>query len=158
MRRLMISALMAATLMPATGAMAQSGELRRDRQDIRREQQDVREAQRYGTRDDVRDQRQDVREARREYREDWRDYRQNNRRLYTMPRYYAPRGHAYRPARVGVALNPAFYGQRYWIADPYRYRLPRVMGAQRWVRYGNDVILINTRNGRVLQVINGFFY
>jgi Ni/Co efflux regulator RcnB len=158
MRKMITSALLAATMLPGTAAFAQSGELRRDRQDVRQEQRELENAQRYGTRHDVREQRQDVREARQEYREDWRDYRRSNRQIYTMPRYYAPRGHTYRPARVGVALNPAFYGQRYWIADPYRYRLPRVNGPQRWVRYGNDVVLINTRNGRVLQVINSFFY
>ena len=57
-----------------------------------------------------------------------------------------------------LALNRAFYGQRYWIADPYRYRLPRAAANQRWIRYGNDVVLINARTGRVIQVINGFFY
>lgn len=158
MRKLIISALIGATLLPA-GVSAQSyGEARRSQQEVQRQRQDVRDAQRYGTRRDVREERQDVREARREAREDWQDYRRNNRRIYTLPRYAAPRGLAYRPARVGVALAPAFYGQRYWIADPYRYRLPRAVANQRWIRYGNDVVLINPRNGRVLRVINGFFY
>ena len=159
MRKLMIPALIAATLLPASSAFAQSqAELRRDRQDIRQEQRELRDAQRYGTRQDVREQRQDVREARREYREDWRDYRRDHRSVYTMPRYYAPRGYTYRPVRVGVSLRPAFYGQRYWINDPYRYRLPRAHAGQRWIRYGNDVVLINARNGRVIRVIDGFFY
>ena len=52
----------------------------------------------------------------------------------------------------------SFYGQRYWIADPYRYRLPRLNGPQRWVRYGNDVLLIDIRSGRVLSVYDGFFW
>lgn len=159
MRKLLISALIGATVLPATGAVAQSyGEARRSQQEVQRERQDLRDARRYGDRRDVRDAREDLRDARREAREDWRDYRQNNRRVYTLPRYYAPRGLAYRPVRTGVVLNRGFYGQRYVIADPYRYRLPRANGVQRWVRYGNDVLLVNTRNGRVLQVINGFFY
>jgi Ni/Co efflux regulator RcnB len=159
MRKLLISALIGATLLPATGAVAQSyGEARRSQEQVRRERQDLRDAQRYGTRRDVREERRELRDARREAREDWRDYRQRNRQVYTLPRYYAPRGLAYRPVRTGVVLNRGFYGPRYLIADPYRYRLPRAYGAQRWVRYGNDVLLVNTRNGRVLQVINGFFY
>lgn len=159
MRKLMISALIAATILPAAGASAQSArEAQQSQRQVERERQDLRDAQRYGDRRDVREAREDLRDARKEAREDWRDYRRANRQLYTMPRYYAPRGLAYRPIRTGVVLNRQFYGQRYLIADPYRYRLPRVTGAQRWVRYGNDVVLVNTRNGRVLQVINGFFY
>ncbi|MBA2920608.1 hypothetical protein GON01_06295 [Sphingomonas sp. MAH-20] len=159
MRKLIVSALMAATILPAGTALAQSPrEIRKDQRDIRQEQRELRDAQRYGTRADVREQRRDVREARRELREDWRDYRRDHRAVYTLPRYYAPRGHVYRPVRVGVAIAPAFYSQRYWIADPYRYRLPRPAANQRWIRYGNDVLLINARNGRVIQVINGFFY
>ncbi|MFD1610582.1 RcnB family protein [Sphingomonas tabacisoli] len=159
MRKFVISALMAATVLPATGAMAQSyQEARQSQERARDARQDLQDAHRYGDRHDRREARENLRDARQEAREDWRDYRARNRQLYTMPRYYAPRGYAYRPARVGIALNPAFYGQRYWIADPYRYRLPAAVGPQRWVRYGNDVLLINVRNGRVLQVINGFFY
>jgi Ni/Co efflux regulator RcnB len=159
MRKFLISALIAATLMPAVGASAQSyGEARRSQEQVRRERQDVQDARRYGDRRDVREERAELRDARREAREDWRDYRRTNRQVYTLPRYYAPRGLTYRPARVGVVLNRGFYGNRYLIADPYRYRLPRATGVQRWVRYGNDVLLVNTRNGRVLQVINNFFY
>lgn len=159
MRKLILSALIGATILPATAVTAQSyGEARRSQEQLRREQQDLRDARRYGDRRDVRNEREDVRDARRESREDWRDYRRNNRQVYTMPRYAAPRGLAYRPIRNGVVLNRGFYGQRYLIANPYRYRLPAATGAQRWVRYGNDVVLVNTRNGRVLQVIDGFFY
>ena len=159
MRRFMISALIAATVFPSTAALAQSyGEARRSQQDVRAARQDLREAQRYGDRRDVREARRDVRDARQEAREDWRDYRRTNREAYRMPRYVAPRGYSYRPTRTGVVLRPAFYGQRYWIADPYRYRLPPAHGVQRWIRYGNDVLLINTRNGRVMQVIPNFFW
>jgi Ni/Co efflux regulator RcnB len=159
MRKFLISALIAATVMPVAGASAQSyGEARRSQEQLRREQQQLQNARRSGDRRAVREQREDVRDARREAREDWRDYRRTNRQVYTLPRYYAPRGLTYRPARVGVVLNRGFYGNRYLIADPYRYRLPRATGVQRWVRYGNDVLLVNTRNGRVLQVIPNFFY
>lgn len=159
MRKIMISALIAATMLPATATMAQSyGEARRSQQDVRDAQRDLRQAQRHGDRRDVRDARHDLRDARQEAREDWRDYRNSHRDVYRMPRYAAPRGHAYRPIRNGSVLRPAFYNRSYWIADPYRYRLPPAHGAQRWIRYGNDVLLVNTRNGRVLRVIPGFFW
>ena len=157
MRRLILAGVIAAVLAPAM-ASAQSGELRRDRQDIREQRQDVRDAQRHGDRHDVREQRQDLRDARQEYREDWRDYRRTNRDVFRGPAYVGPSGWRYRPVTQGYRLQPGFYGQRYWIADPYRYRLPRVAGPQRWVRYGNDVLLVNVRTGRVLTVYNGFFF
>jgi Ni/Co efflux regulator RcnB len=159
MRKFLISALIAATVMPAAGASAQSyGEARRSQERAQEERRELQDARRYGDRRDVREERQEYRDARREARQDWRDYRRSNRQVYTLPRYYAPRGLTYRPARVGVVINRGFYGNRYLIADPYRYRLPRAVGVQRWVRYGNDVLLVNTRNGRVLQVIPNFFY
>lgn len=157
MRKAIILGLLAATISPVA-ASAQSSELRQDRRDIREERQDLRDAQRHGDRGDVRDARQDLREARREYREDWRDYRRDNREVYRRPAYVGPRGYRYRPVVVGHRFAPVYYGQRYVIADPGRYRLPEATGNRRWVRYGNDVALVNIRNGRVIQVYNGFFW
>lgn len=157
MRKLIAAGLMAATLMPAA-AFAQNGELRRDRQEVREQQQDLRDARRDGDRRDVREQRRDVREARQEYREDWRDYRRTNRDAFRGPAYVGPRGWRYRPVVEGYRLQPGFYGQRYWVADPYRYRLPAAVRGTRWIRYGNDVLLVNVRTGRVNTVYNGFFF
>lgn len=157
MRKIMISALIAATAFPAV-ASAQTGELRRGREEVREEQRDLRDAQRYGDRRDVREAREDLRDARREYREDWRDYRRDNREAFRRPAYVAPRGYRYRPVVVGNTLRPAWYGSRYIVADPYRYRLPEARGNQRWVRYGNDVLLVNVRNGRIITVYNNFFW
>ncbi len=159
MRKFVLSALIAVTA--ATGftgiASAQTGELRRDRQDIREQQRDLRDAQRHGNRGDVRDARQDLRDARQEHREDWRDYRRTNQSVFRGPAYVGPRGYRYRPVTAGYRLQPAYYGSRYLIADPYRYRLPRAVGVNRYVRYGNDVLLVNPRTGRVVSVYNGFF-
>lgn len=160
MRKFILSALIAATAATGFGgiAQAQTGELRRDRQDIREERRDLRDAQRYGDRRDVRDARGDLRDARQEHREDWRDYRRSNRNVFTGPAYVGPRGYRYRPVSAGYRLQPAYYGARYLISDPYRYRLPRATGVQRWVRYGNDVLLVNVRTGRVISAYNSFFY
>jgi Ni/Co efflux regulator RcnB len=89
---------------------------------------------------------------------DWRGYRDVNRGIFAMPAYVGPRGWAYRRYSAGARIAPIFYAQRYWIADPWRYRLPWAAGYQRWVRYGDDVLLIETRSGVVLDVISDFFW
>lgn len=171
MRKLILTALTAAMVLPAATvpAAAQSrAELRRDRQDIREERRELRQAQRYGDRDDIRDERRDLRRARQEYREDladrnrawgrndWRDWRGRNRALYSRGNWNAP--FRYNQFRIGGRIGQPYFGQRYWIADPWRYRLPPVRGAQRWVRHYNDVILVDTRRGIVLDVIRGFYW
>ena len=150
MRKMIIAGLMAAIALP-TAAQAQSrAEIRRDRQELREEQRELRDAQRYGDRRDVREERRDVRDARQELREDRRDRRQRSRN-YT--RYYAPsRNWTYRPVYQGYNLQPQFYSQRYY-APGYR-----VQRNARWIRYGDDLLLVNTRNGRVLQVRQSYYY
>lgn len=172
MRRLITASLLAATALLPAAAQAQSrGELRRDRQEIREEQRELRDARRYGDRRDIREQRRDVREARQEYREDLRDYRQDrrnygrddwrynrqrDRNLYAGGNWRAP--FRYNSFRSGARIGSPYYQQRYWIADPYRYRLPRPIGYQRWVRHYDDVLLIDTRRGIVLDVLRGFYF
>ena len=152
-------------------------ETRQDRREDRREDRQDRREDRRETRQDPRDYRQDRREARRDYRQDrredrrdyrqarrqnyrdWRAYRQAERHAFRRGAYVAPRGYYYRPVRVGNLLRAnVFWGQRYWI-DPYDYYLPTPRyGYQRWIRYGNDVLLIDTRNGRVMVVYDNFFW
>lgn len=186
MRKLIISALMAATIVPGVATAQSYGELRRDRQEIREERRDLRDAQRRGDWRDVRDARGDLRDARREYREDLRDYREDrrdyrrdrrddlrdrdrawgrndwqsyraqNRALYARGNWRAPfRYNAWRP---GVRIAPVYFGQRYWINDPWRYRLPPARANARWVRHYNDVILVDYRRGIVLDVIRNFYW
>ncbi|URW75623.1 RcnB family protein [Sphingomonas donggukensis] len=171
MRKLIVMGLMAAVALPtmAAPAVAQSrAELRRDRQDIRQEQRDLNRAYRTGDRRDVRDARGDLREARQEYREDradrnrswgrddWRGWRDRNRNLYARGTWRAP--FRYTSFRVGGRIAPSYYGTRYYIADPWRYRLPPARGYQRWVRHYNDVILVDTRRGTVVSVIRNFYW
>lgn len=165
MRKTILTALMLATVVP-TAAMAQNGELRRDRQDIRQEQRDLRDARhdrdardhRDGRdeRRDVREERRDVRDARQEYREDWRDYRKDNRAVYARGNWRAP--FRYHRFTVGYQLRPNYYASRYYITNPGQYRLPGVSRDQRWVRHYDDALLVNVRTGRVIQVINGFYW
>jgi Nickel/cobalt transporter regulator len=92
-------------------------------------------------------------------RYDWRGHRDRYRSYYSPGRYYAPyRGHSYRRFGIGITIGSGFYGSRYWINDPWYYRLPAAHGPYRWVRYYDDVLLIDIRNGRVVDVINNFFW
>ncbi|MDF2605364.1 hypothetical protein CA236_14945 [Sphingomonas sp. ABOLG] len=168
MRKLIVSLMMAATIAPAVAAAQSPGELRRDRQDIREQRRDLYEAQRRGDRRDVREARQDLREARREYREDlrdrdrrwarddWRGYRNQNRALYARGQWRAP--FRYNQWRPGARIAPSYYAQRYWINDPWRYRLPPARPNTRWVRHYNDVLLVDYRRGTVLDVIRNFYW
>lgn len=173
MRKIVMTALIAAVAMPSvalpTAASAQSNrEIRRDRQELREERRELRDAQRYGDRRDVREERRDVRDARRELREDirdrnrrwgdndWRDWRGRNRGLYARGSWRAPfRYHRFRP---GVRIGHNYFAPRYYINDPWRYRLPPAGRYTRWVRHYDDVLLIDTRRGVVIRVIPGFFW
>lgn len=96
---------------------------------------------------------------RRDNRYDWRRYRDRNRSVYRIGRYYAPyHGYSYRRLSIGFTLGSMFYGNRYWINDPWGYRLPEVYGPYRWVRYYDDVLLVNVYTGQVVDVIYDFFW
>lgn len=172
MRKLMMTALIAAVAMPViapAAASAQSqGEIRRDRRDLREERRELRDAYRRGDHRDIREERRDVRDARRELREDindrnrrwgrddWRGWRDRNRGLYARGHWNAPfRYYNFRP---GMRIGQTYWGSRYWINDPWRYRLPPAGRYQRWVRHYNDVILVDTRRGYVVDVIRGFYW
>ncbi|VVS97565.1 conserved exported hypothetical protein [Sphingomonas sp. EC-HK361] len=168
MRTLMTVALLAATALPSVANAQSARELRHDRQDIRQEQRDLNQARRYGTQRDVRDQRRDVRDARQEYREDlrdrnhrwgrndWQGWRNQNRALYARGNWRAP--FRYTTFRPGVRIQSFYYGPRYVIADPWRYRLPIARPGTRWVRHYNDVILVDYRRGYVVDVIRNFYW
>ena len=163
MRKLITAVLLAATAFPVAASAQSAGEVRRSQRELRQEQRDLREARRFGDRGDIRRERRDVREARQELREDrrdyrrddWRGYRQQNRSVYARGNWNAP--FRYNTFRPGVRIGAPYYQQRYVIADPYRYRLPRPVGYQRWVRHYNDVLLIDTRRGYVVDVLRGFY-
>jgi Ni/Co efflux regulator RcnB len=164
MRKLIITALMAAMAFPAMASAQSRQEIRRDRQDLRQEQRQLDRAYRTGDRREIRDERNDVRQARRELREDSRDFRQDRRAgnrggyAYRGGAYRGPQGYRYRPVNVGHRFAPNYYGRNYWVNDYSRYQLTRPrFGYQRWVRYGRDVVLVDTRSGRVIQVRNRHF-
>ena len=167
MRKLILSAIIAAVAIPGVAGAQSRGELRRDRQDIREEQRELNRAYRSGDRREIRDERRDLREARQEYREDlndrnrrwgrndWQGYRNSNRSLYARGNWNAP--FRYNNFRVGGRIGSPYYGSRYVIADPWRYRLPQAGRNQRWVRHYGDVILVDSRRGIVIDVLRNFY-
>lgn len=134
MRKPILWAVLAAISAPVVpvGAFAQSrAEIRHDRREVQEE-------------------RRELREAKRELREDRRDRRRSQ--------YVAPyRGWTYRAIAPGAQLRSGFYGSRYFV-DPARYRLRPVGRYQRWIRYGDDLLLVNVRTGRVIQVLRNRYW
>ncbi|HVF93935.1 MAG TPA: RcnB family protein [Sphingomonas sp.] len=163
MRKFIIAALAATVIIPA-GASAQSrAEVRDGQREVRQDRRELDRARAYGDRGDVRAARQELREDRQEVREDRRDLRQDRRGnrggyAYRGGAYRGPQGYRYSPVSVGHRFAPVYYGRNYWINDYASYQLTRPrFGYQRWVRYGSDVVLVDTRSGRVVQVRNRYF-
>jgi hypothetical protein len=100
------------------------------------------------------------RDWRRDSRYDWQRYRFSNRNVFRQSRYYDPFGsrYGYQRFSIGIRLGSSYYNDRYWISDPFAYRLPYADGPYRWVRYYDDVLLVDLRNGAVIDVIYDFFW
>ena len=93
-------------------------------------------------------------------RYDWQRWRYQNRSLFNVGRYYSPYGysHGYNRFSIGFRLGSPLYSSRYWIADPWAYRLPPAYAGTRWVRYYDDVLLVDLYTGEVVDVIYDFFW
>lgn len=182
MRNLILSAAMAATALggitlPAT-ASAQPGrgdwhdnrndnwrderredarDVRDARRDVREERGELRDAWRRGDRDDIREERRDVRRAENRYSRELRDYRHHNPRIYDRGNWRAD--YRYRHWNRGDHVHRHYYvDRRYYINDPWRYRLYRTPSYLQWIRNYDDVLLVDIRNGRVIEVYYNFFW
>lgn len=72
--------------------------------------------------------------------------------------YVAPYpGWRYRPLAVGARLAAAFHAPRYVVAHPARHGLPSPRGDLRWIRYGDDALLVDVTDGRVRRVVRNRF-
>lgn len=98
------------------------------------------------------------RDWRNDRRYDWQNYRYSNRNIYRVPRYYGRPGYDYRRWSPGYRMPDYYYGRSYWINDPWDYRLPPAYGPYRWVRYYDDVMLVDITNGLIEDIIYSFFY
>jgi len=92
-------------------------------------------------------------------RYDWQRHRYSNRSLYSLGSYYAPyRNYHYNRLSIGLFLDSLFYSNRYWLSDPWQYRLPPAPYGTQWVRYYDDVVLVDVYTGEVIDVIYDFFW
>ena len=98
------------------------------------------------------------RDWRRDNRYDWRRWRDDHRSRFHIGIYYDPFGWGYQPFSIGWRLWPNYYSSQYWISDPWDYQLPYAPPGTQWVRYYNDVLLIDLYSGEVVDVIHGFFW
>lgn len=146
-KTLLIGALIAATLAPA---VAQAQERRWDNDRERREwREDRRE-----WRDDRRDWRQDRRQDR---REDWQRWRDSNRNDFRRGNWRAP--FRYRTFSAGAVMPRNYWGSRYYVNNWNAYRLPSPGPRHfRYVRHYDDVLLVDTRNGRVVRAYRNFYW
>ena len=170
----MLAGLIAATLVPVAAqaqiSPSERRELQRDRQDIREERRELNRAYRNGDPREIREERREYRGAVREYRDDrrdalrdgnwgrndWRQYRYTNRDLYRGGNWRSD--YRYQAFRPGLRIGVGYYSPRYYVNDYARYRLPRPGYNQRWVRHYNDVLLIDTRRGIVIDVIRNLYW
>jgi Ni/Co efflux regulator RcnB len=92
-------------------------------------------------------------------RYDWQRYRYANRNIFRPGRYYSPyNNYGYSRFSIGLRLGSGYYSNRYWINDPWAYRLPPAYAGTRWIRYYNDVLLVDMYSGEVIDVIYDFFW
>jgi Ni/Co efflux regulator RcnB len=95
---------------------------------------------------------------RKDHRYDWRHHRNRHRSLFHLGFYFDPYGWGYQPFSIGYRLWPNYYSSRYWINDPYMYRLPYAPPGTRWIRYWNDALLVDVYTGEVVDEIPNFFW
>jgi Ni/Co efflux regulator RcnB len=93
----------------------------------------------------------------RESAESWKTYRETNSEVFRLPAYVPPPGLFYRRIGIGQYLAQPFYGRSYWIENHADYRLPPPDSNHRYIRYGNDVLLMRKGSGRVARVFRNFF-
>lgn len=168
MRSIITAMLAAAVLLPAAAQAQSQAEVNRDRREVRQDQREVARDYRRGDYREAREDRRELREDRRETRDDiadrnraygrddWRGWRNGHRDIYAGRGWRAPFG--YTAFRAGGRIDGRYYGPQYVINDPWRYHLAPARPGLRYVRHYNDVLLVDTRRGYVVDVIRGFYY
>ena len=78
-------------------------------------------------------------------------------RVQVAPFVY-PRGWAYRRWGIGVALPAIFLTSAYFYANWAALGLAAPEPGFQWVRYGPDLLLVNTSTGQIADAVYGAFY
>jgi Ni/Co efflux regulator RcnB len=92
---------------------------------------------------------------------DWRDGgRQGyySAYRYRAPAWRAPQGFYVRTWRYGDVLPHGWYGPDYWIGPWWDYALTEPPPGYHWVRVGDDALLVDDFDGRIVQVVNDIFW
>lgn len=149
MRKLFLGVVAAALVAPLA-VSAQTREIRKDEQKVERQNEDLQRAVDNGNLKDIEKHARGARKAGQELRED--------RDSFARKHYVAPyRDWSYTALTPGTTLRPGFYATNYAVAHPDGYALHRAKRNERWVRYGDDLVLVNMRSGRVMEVASGRF-
>ncbi len=77
--------------------------------------------------------------------------------VHLAPFIYPP-GWAYRQWTVGAVLPPFFLVPAYYYADWAALGLAPPQPGYQWVRYGPDLLLVDTTTGQVVDVAYGVLY
>ncbi len=83
--------------------------------------------------------------------------------IYVSPSRYRyawrpPYGYYSRSWGFGDLLPRGWYGPSYAILDPWRFNLPLPPPGLDWVRAGDDALLVDQFNGRIVQVVRNLFW
>jgi Ni/Co efflux regulator RcnB len=148
MRKLILLAAAAALIVPSAAMAQRHDRTHHDRTTVSRDHRTTR-ANRQTIRSDRRVVRADQRATRAN-----RQVARSNRRARSA--YIAPvHNWSYRPVSNGYRLQSVFYSPRYYISDYGTYGLQAPIHPWlRWIRYGDDLLLVNIRTGRVLDVVH----
>jgi Nickel/cobalt transporter regulator len=78
-------------------------------------------------------------------------------RMHVNP-YVYPQGWGYRQWAIGAFLPPFFLTPDYFYPDWAALGFPPPPPGTQWVRYGPDLLLVDTTTGEVVDVAYGVFY
>lgn len=157
MRKLMIAALAASALIPAAAGAQSAREAVGAQKEVDEGVAEVAEDVAKGDMEEAREDMQEVREDAKEAREDWMDYRKENPTVFDLPDYVGPTGYTYNPVSVGYIFTPDYRVENYLVSNYATYRLPPPIKGEHYIRYGNDVALVDDDTGRVVKVYPSFF-
>ncbi|WP_157215017.1 RcnB family protein [Flavisphingomonas formosensis] len=81
-----------------------------------------------------------------------------NFRPIQRPPFHYPHGYRYRRWSIGLLLPRIFLSTAYYFGDWNSLGVGAPPRGYRWVRYGPDLLLVRTRDRRIVDVIYGAFY
>ncbi|MEO7027139.1 MAG: RcnB family protein [Caulobacteraceae bacterium] len=81
-----------------------------------------------------------------------------NGHRYRVGLFRYPSGYAYQSWGRGQRLPPIFLSPAYVFTNYAMLGLDAPPDGSQWVRYGPDLILVDSRTGEILDVIDGVFY